>query len=241
MKLKFIFIYFILFLQLDVCFSQIQIDSAAIDSTAYESRKFENLKAKYSDSDFNYIEKPVKVDTNAWDRFWDAVGRFLSNLFDFGNGTNSLSGLEIAMKVIAILIILFVVYLIVKTIINKEGGWIFSKSSNKITVSETTEENIHSLDFNTLITKTKNEKNYRLATRYYYLWLLKTLSDRNIIEWDIEKTNGDYLNEISNLELKNEFQFLSYVYEYSWYGEFNLSETDFEKTEIAFLKLITKK
>lgn len=236
MKLKFIFIYFILFLKLDVCFSQVQIDSAV-----HESRKFENLKAKYSDSDFNYIEKPVKVDTNAWDRFWNAVGRFLSNLFDFGNGPNSLSGLEIAMKVIAILIILFVVYLIVKTIISKEGGWIFSKSSNKITVSETTEENIHSLDFNTLITKIKNEKNYRLATRYYYLWLLKTLSDRNIIEWDIEKTNGDYLNEISNLELKNEFQFLSYVYEYSWYGEFNLNETDFEKTEIAFLKLITKK
>lgn len=236
MKLKFIFFYFILFLQLDVCFSQVQIDSAV-----HESRKFENLKAKYSDSDFNYIEKPVKVDTNAWDRFWNAVGRFLSNLFDFGNGPNSLSGLEIAMKVIAILIILFVVYLIVKTIISKEGGWIFSKSSNKITVSETTEENIHSLDFNTLITKIKNEKNYRLATRYYYLWLLKTLSDRNIIEWDIEKTNGDYLNEISNLELKNEFQFLSYVYEYSWYGEFNLNETDFEKTEIAFLKLITKK
>ena len=236
MKLKFIFFYFILFLQLDVCFSQVQIDSAV-----HESRKFENLKAKYSDSDFNYIEKPVKVDTNAWDRFWNAVGRFLSNLFDFGNGPNSLSGLEIAMKVIAILIILFVVYLIVKTIINKEGGWIFSKSSNKITISETIEENIHSLDFNTLITKIKNEKIYRLATRYYYLWLLKTLSDRNIIEWDIEKTNGDYLNEISNLELKNEFQFLSYVYEYSWYGEFNLSETDFEKTEIAFLKLITKK
>jgi hypothetical protein len=60
MKLKFIFFYFILFLQLDVCFSQVQIDSAV-----HESRKFENLKAKYSDSDFNYIEKPVKVDTNA--------------------------------------------------------------------------------------------------------------------------------------------------------------------------------
>lgn len=236
MKLKFVFFYFIFFLGLDVTISQIQIDSVA-----YQSRKFDNLKEKYSDSDFNYIEKPVKVDTNAWDRFWNAVGRFLSNLFDFGNGPNSLSGLEITMKVIAILIILFVVYLIVKTIINKEGGWIFSKSSNKITVSETSEENIHALDFNTLITKVKNEKNYRLATRYYYLWLLKTFSDKSIIEWDIEKTNGDYLNEIKTIELKNEFQFLSYVYEYSWYGEFDLTETDFEKTEIAFLKLITKK
>ncbi|MCW1147630.1 DUF4129 domain-containing protein [Flavobacterium lacisediminis] len=236
MKLKFVFFYFIFFLGLDVTISQIQIDSVA-----YQSRKFDNLKEKYSDSDFNYIEKPVKVDTNAWDRFWNEVGRFLSNLFDFGNGPNSLSGLEITMKVIAILIILFVVYLIVKTIINKEGGWIFSKSSNKITVSETSEENIHALDFNTLITKVKNEKNYRLATRYYYLWLLKTFSDKSIIEWDIEKTNGDYLNEIKTIELKNEFQFLSYVYEYSWYGEFDLTETDFEKTEIAFLKLITKK
>ena len=45
---------------MDVCFSQVQIDSAVIESTAYESRKFENLKAKYSDSDFNYIEKSLR-------------------------------------------------------------------------------------------------------------------------------------------------------------------------------------
>ena len=236
MKLKFLFLYFVLFFGNGFGFSQVQTDSAA-----FQPRKFEDLKGKYSDSDFNYVEKPTKVDRTAWDRFWDAVGRFFSNLFDFGDGTKALSGVEILMKVIAILIILFVVYLIVKIIINKEGGWIFGKSAKKITVSEITEEDIHSLDFNTIITKAKNEKNYRLATRYYYLWLLKSFSDRNIIEWDIEKTNGDYINEISNAELKSEFQFLSYVYEYSWYGEFDLTQTDFEKTETAFLKLITKK
>ena len=236
MKLKILFLFLFISLGISFGFSQVQNDSAA-----FQPRKFENLKGKYSDSDFNYVEKPTKVDRTAWDRFWDAVGRFFSNLFDFGDGTKALSGVEILMKVIAILIILFVVYLIVKIIINKEGGWIFGKSAKKITVSEITEEDIHSLDFNTIITKAKNEKNYRLATRYYYLWLLKSFSDRNIIEWDIEKTNGDYINEISNAELKSEFQFLSYVYEYSWYGEFDLTQTDFEKTETAFLKLITKK
>lgn len=236
MKLKFLFVYLILFFGNGFGFSQVQTDS-----TAFQSRKFEDLKEKYSDSDFNYVEKPTKVDTTAWDRFWNAVGRFFSNLFDFGDGTKALSGMEILMKVIAILIILFVVYLIVKIIIKKEGGWIFGKSAKKIIVSELTEEDIHSLDFNTIITKTKNEKNYRLATRYYYLWLLKSFSDRNIIEWDIEKTNSDYIAEISNAQLKSEFQFLSYVYEYSWYGEFDLTQTDFEKTETAFLKLITKK
>ena len=236
MKLKILFLFLFISLGISFGFSQVQNDSAA-----FQPRKFENLKEKYSDSDFNYVEKPTKVDRTAWDRFWDAVGRFFSSLFDFGDGTKALSGVEILMKVIAILIILFVVYLIVKIIINKEGGWIFGKSAKKITVSEITEEDIHSLDFNTIITKAKNEKNYRLATRYYYLWLLKSFSDRNIIEWDIEKTNGDYINEISNVELKSEFQFLSYVYEYSWYGEFDLTQTDFEKTETAFLKLITKK
>ena len=213
-------------------FSQVQSDSLF-----HNSRKFGNLKEKYTDNDFNYIER-TKVDTSAWDRFWSAVGRFLSNLFDFGNGAKALSGIEILMKIIAFLVIIFVIYLIVKVIINKEGGWIFGKSAKKIKVSEITEEDIHSMDFSSAITKAKNEKNLRLANRYYYLWLLKSFSDKEIIEWDIEKTNADYLNEISNLELKNEFQFLSYVYEYSWYGEFDLTKTDFERTETTFQKLI---
>ena len=213
-------------------FSQVQSDSLF-----HNSRKFGNLKEKYTDNDFNYIEK-TKIDTSAWDRFWSAVGQFLRDLFDFGNGAKALSGIEIAMKIIAFLVIIFVIYLIVKVIINKEGGWIFGKSAKKIKVSEITEEDIHSMDFSSAITKAKKEKNLRLANRYYYLWLLKSFSDKEIIEWDIEKTNADYLNEISNLELKNEFQFLSYVYEHSWYGEFELSKTDFERTETTFQKLI---
>ena len=213
-------------------FSQVQSDSLF-----HNSRKFGNLKEKYTDNDFNYIEK-TKIDTSAWDRFWSAVGQFLRDLFDFGNGAKALSGIEIAMKIIAFLVIIFVIYLIVKVIINKEGGWIFGKSAKKIKVSEITEEDIHSMDFSSAITKAKKENNWRLATRYYYLWLLKSFSDKDIIEWDIEKTNADYLNEISNLELKNEFQFLSYVYEHSWYGEFELSKTDFERTETTFQKLI---
>ena len=213
-------------------FSQVQSDSLF-----HNSRKFGNLKEKYTDNDFNYIEK-TKIDTSAWDRFWSAVGQFLRDLFDFGNGAKALSGIEIAMKIIAFLVIIFVIYLIVKVIINKEGGWIFGKSAKKIKVSEITEEDIHSMDFYSSITKAKKENNWRLATRYYYLWLLKSFSDKDIIEWDIEKTNADYLNEISNLELKNEFQFLSYVYEYSWYGEFDLTKTDFERTETTFQKLI---
>jgi len=234
MKSK-LFFYFILFLGSCFAFAE-----SKLDSIPYQSRKFSNLKEKYNDEEFNYEEKITSVDSSAWERFWRAVGNFFERLFSFGSSEKTLSGLEILMKILAILVILFVVYMIVKIIINKEGGWIFSKSAKKITVSEHEEENIHTLDFKTIITNSISSKNYRLAVRYYYLWLLKSLTDKGKIEWDIEKTNGDYLNEIKDETLKKEFQFLSYVYEYSWYGEFEIDNIDFSKIEASFLKLIAK-
>lgn len=214
--------------------------SQSIDSIGYHSRKFKNLKQKYNTEEFNYDEKFSEVNASAWERFWRAVGQFFEQLFNFGNAEKTLSGLEILMRIIAVLIILFVVYMIVKIIINKEGGWIFSASAKKIIITQNTEENIHSLDFKVIINKALHDKNYRLAVRYYYMWLLKSLTDKGEIEWDIEKTNGDYYKEIKSETLKQDFQFLSYVYEYSWYGKFEISDADFSKTETAFLKLISK-
>lgn len=214
--------------------------SQTIDSLSYQTRKFNNLKEKYSSEDFNYNEKISDVNSSAWERFWSAVGNFFEQLFNFGNSEKTLSGLELLMRILAVLIILFVIYMIVKIIINKEGGWIFSSSERKIKVINDVIENIHTIDFKTIINNALLNNNYRLAIRYYYLWLLKSLSDKGAIEWDIEKTNSDYLSEIQSEDLKKDFRFLSYVYEYSWYGEFEINDTDFSKTETAFLKLISK-
>lgn len=214
--------------------------SQKIDSIAYHSRKFENLKRKYNSDEFNYDEKFSEANASAWERFWRAVEHFFEQLFNFGNSAKTLSGLELLMRILAVLIILFVIYMIVKIIINKEGGWIFSSSERKIKVINDVIENIHTIDFKTIINNALLNNNYRLAIRYYYLWLLKSLSDKGAIEWDIEKTNSDYLSEIQSEDLKKDFRFLSYVYEYSWYGEFEINDTDFSKTETAFLKLISK-
>lgn len=199
------------------------------------------FKEKYKGNDFNYEPIIETKETTAWDRFWKSVSNFFSRLFDFGSVGRSLSGLEILMKIIAFGIIGFVIYLIVKVIINKDGQWVFGKNKKKITVSEMVEENIHTIDFKEIIKKSKQDKDYRLTIRYYYLWLLKSLSDKEIIEWDIEKTNSDYLYEIKSENLKDSFKYLSYIYDYSWYGEFEINETDFLKAEKAFLKAIQNK
>lgn len=208
------------------------------DSIAYTQRNFEeSFQDKYNGSDFQY-ETVTKTDLSAWERFWAAVWRKLGDLFSFADTGGALNGLEIVFKIVAFAIIGLVIYLIVRIILKKEGRWIFGKSAKKILVTENVEENIHTIDFNSIIKNATSQKDYRVAVRYYYLWLLKTLSDKNIIEWDIEKTNSDYLREISNSELKKEFRFLSYIYEYSWYGEFELNEEDFSKAQNAFIKNI---
>ena len=78
-------------------------------------------------------------------------------------------------------------------------------------------------------------------TRYYFLWYLKLLCDRNFLKWDIEKTNLDYLSEIKDLIKREEFENLSFLYENIWYGEFNIptnaTETIIQQFETAIQKL----
>lgn len=232
-------IYFLFFFS-GLCFVFGNAQTTISDTITTINKQFEpNFQEKYTDAAFNYQENISSESVSAWERFWRAVGRFFDRLFSFGS-KDSLSGLEILFKIIAFLIIGFVVYMIVKIIINKDGGWIFGKSNRKIDVSDLVEENIHTIDFQTIINNAKKEENYRICIRYYYLWVLKTLADKEIIEWDMEKTNADYVYEISDKKTKTDFQYLSYLYDYIWYGEFELQKNEFLKAEKSFLETIKK-
>jgi hypothetical protein len=211
------------------------------DSIASANKRFgTSLGEKYNGSDFNYEAEQHVNEPTFWEKLMRALQNLISSIFGGTSTSDAISGFQIVLRVLAIIIILIVVYFIVKMIINKEGGWIFSRSSKKINVTENVEENIHTIDFKAIVSEAVNGKNFRVAIRYYYLWLLKSLSDKEIIEWDIEKTNSDYLYEINDANLQKDFRFLSYVYEYSWYGEFELTEEDFHKAQNAFLKSIGK-
>ena len=205
-----------------------------IDTTTVEGKTFsKNFKKKYTDSDFVYEYKAPEK--NAWDHFKEWLAGILRSLFTFNNPAAALHFVSILLKVLAVLIIIFVIYLIVKALIGKEGRWIFGKDSNKKTIyySEL-EKNIHLLDFKKLIQESIERGEKRIAIRYYYLWLLKVMAQNHYIEWDIEKTNSDYLYELQNPVYKEEFTYLSYLYNYIWYGEFEIDETTFKKAENRF-------
>lgn len=209
-----------------------------IDNDTIQPKNFQkNFKKKYKNSDFEYEEKTIEK--NLWDRFKEWLAGIVRNIFSFTSNEASMTFVEYLLKFLAILIIGFVVYLIVKAILNKEGKWIFGKNSDKKIINYSdVEKNLQLVDFEKLIAATLLSGEKRLTIRYYYLWLLKKMSAKEMIVWDLEKTNSDYLYEIKSPTLKEEFSYLSYLYNYIWYGEFELDQETFDKAKTAFEKAI---
>lgn len=239
--LKNILLFFILFSILPIWGSTVIVptilkDSAAvlIDSSDVEQVHFnKNFKENYDDNSFIYDEvAPVK---SLGERFQEWIAEWLKKHFDVQDSARAMTILDYAVNIIAVILILVVIYLIAKAILNKEGTWIFgAKSDANLIRYDEIERNLHLVDFEKLIKQSIQSGEQRLSIRYYYLFLLKKLSEKELIEWDVEKTNSDYIYEIKSPQLKANFEYLSYLYNYIWYGEFDISQQEFEKAKKAF-------
>ena len=212
-------------------------DSLYTDTEPLDVREYKNLKDKYSDGDFIYERNAEQ--SGWWTRFKKWLSDIFKDLFDLNTDASASNFTEMALKIFYVVIFLLVVFFIVKAIINKEGNWVFGKSSDKSIIPITdVENNIHATDFNALIQEAEASGNFRLAIRFYYLWLLKTLSEAEVIAYDVEKTNSDYFNEMTSEVIKKEYLYTSYLYNYIWYGEFDIDENQFNKAKNAFNKFL---
>lgn len=138
------------------------------------------------------------------------------------------------------LIVAVVIYFIFKN----AGGFSFGKEKKKIQYNISEEkENLESLennDFQLLIQKAKSEGDFRKAVRYYYLWVLQKLADKNLISWNKDKTDYDYFIELGQHPIKDDFSGNTYIYDYTWYGNFNLNSKEFELAESIFQRTLNK-
>ncbi len=217
--------------------SQQEQDSIVIPediATPLENRSYdEDIKNKYTGDDFNYSSAEGEAQ-NMMSRFL----RWFRNLFGDMFGIDIPPG---TLKFIEYLIYALMgglaIYLLVKFLVGENLGAIFSKKATSLIDINLSEEHIEKLDLDALIKDAVDQKNYRLAVRYHYLGVLKHLSLKNIIEWQYEKTNLDYQQEISNSTLKPLFQEVSYLYDYIWYGEQDIDEVKFSAAQRRFAAL----
>ncbi len=212
-------------------------DSLQVDHSNITPRYFENLQGKYSGKDFIY-ERTVE-NSGWWSRFKQWLSDFFKRLFNLTGEGQASNATDIAIKTAGVILFLLVIYFIFRAVVNKEGTWVFGKSSDKSIIPVTDiENNIHATNFKALISEAESNNNYRLAIRYYYLWLLKKLTQEELIKYDVEKTNSDYKNEIASNTFKEEFSYTSYLYNYIWYGEFDVNQEQFSKAKHAFINFL---
>lgn len=75
---------------------------------------------------------------------------------------------------------------------------------------------------------------YREAVRVLYLMYLKNLHQKGLIVLKLNKTNRDYTYEIKEDTLRTVFRKLSRMYDYVWFGQFNIAEQEFFTIEREF-------
>jgi hypothetical protein len=95
-------------------------------------------------------------------------------------------------------------------------------------------EDIFELNFEREIQKAVDAQNYRLAVRLLYLRTLRDLSNRNLISYTHEKTNSDYLFQLAGTNYYKNFFRLTRNFDYTWYGQFELSQDSFGTIQNEF-------
>ncbi len=146
-----------------------------------------------------------------------AEGSFWNGFFKF---------LFIAMAVI-------ILAFIIANMVGAEG-WALAPSNKKIKPQAAIpitlaniEERIHESDLDRYIREALDKENYPMAVRLYYLAIIKELSLKKWIKWKKDKTNRDYIRELSSTDWHSNFRSVTTLFEKVWYGKKEIGGIDF--------------
>ncbi len=215
----------------------IKYDSSEVAPLTFDQSRLQDYK---SDKAFDYKEKMVK------NTFWIKVKQWIYNvflrIFKWLFGHKKAAGyLEKFMKIMpyigfAVLIFLIIRFLFMANLIKYFGG---NDGEAEVDYGED-EEIIRKKNIDNLIKEAVEKEDYRLALRYYFLKLLRKLENNDIIKWESQKTNFDYLNEIKQKEQHSKFKRFTLWYDYIWYGKYPLDYLEFNEMSKEFNSFFNK-
>ena len=183
----------------------------------------EEQEKLFDNSDYKYDRVGPSPKT-WWDRFKEWLWRMIDEIFSTDGGQ---IGLTIFQYVLISAVIVIIILLVLK---NDIRAVFYGKSSSVAIDFKEFDEDIHKINFEELIADAISKNDYRKAVRLHFLKLLKELTDKNLITWQIDKTNNDYSMELSNSKFSSQFKELALMYEYIWYGDFQLDEHNFKSS-----------
>jgi len=203
----------------------VRTDTSKIEAKQFDAKAINNY---HKDKDFNYSGEAVGQ-PSFWERFWNWLWGKIMRLF----GKVPFAGSFLKYLFLALAITLLV-YIIFKSL-GIDAMQLLRGESKKLDLpySESL-ENIHEMNFDAEIEKAISLHDFRLAVRLLYLKCLKQLSDKELISWQIDKTNAAYIYELTDPAQKQTFGLLTRQFEFIWYGNFSIDKDTFSKINSLF-------
>lgn len=150
-------------------------------------------------------------------------------------------------KILKILVVLLGIGLLVYLILKITGGdALFARKDKSIRPGslhwqiETMSDRLMESELEGLTSKAIENEDFPLAIRIYYLMTIKALAQRNLLRWQPDKTNRDYLLELRRHPIRPLFGEVTLIYERIWYGDKALKKREFDDIQPAFLQLLAR-
>lgn len=217
---------FLLFICCSVEAQETDSTSSSVDVRQFDGQKLDDYR---SDNNFQYeLAKPEEEGFLA--RLWNRIQNWFLRIL--GSGTASTIW-DIAWRVGVVVVF---VYFIIK-LFGVEVTTLFKPNKVKTLDYEVNEEQLDNINFEVEIAKALSEKQWRFAIRLIYLNALKLMGDSGLLKVKKGKTNRDYLYEISGKGVEKDFERLSFIFDYTWYGHFDANDAIAEEAQGHFSRI----
>ncbi|SHF56577.1 protein of unknown function [Salegentibacter echinorum] len=197
----------------------------------------EEIETYKTEKEFDYLNR---IEEDSW---WTRFKRWLqlkySSFMNWLFGEYEPSGFWLfVLKILPYLLLFGLVALIFWLFIRLNPANAVMEEPMKARVNlQKEEELVQSADISALIKEAIVNEDYRLAVRYLYLKSLRKLDQNEFISYKFQKTNKDYINEIKQPKVNDQFTRITRLYDFIWYGAFQLSKERFETARAEFIKM----
>ena len=187
----------------------------------------EALNNYLADEDFFYVENQ-EAKTN----FIQEMRAWLFNLLRRIIGSPASNFILSNLHFILLAVVLFLIFYKISGLSLEKSGYREKHYDAGSMDFDTTQ--IEEIDFRPLIREAVEKNDFRLAVRYQYLDVLKTLSALGLISHLQYKSNVEYLYELKDKKLKNGFRHLVFVFDHVWYGDYQPDRQQYQKIDQEF-------
>jgi hypothetical protein len=204
---------------------QVKVDTMRVEKRLFNGNDIRQLKADKAFQYDKYVEPPKSL----WDRFWGWFWYQVDQLLSTKGGRTTM------WTVFIILGVAVLTFFVLKVMGMNKSSFFGRRGLNDLNYTISSED-IHGISFDEAIQQAIASSNFRLAVRLLYLQSLKKLSDNGYINWQLNKTNTDYLQETSGKKWHALFSSLTYKFEYTWYGESQVDKERFGLVQQQFVQ-----